>query len=89
MEVMLTLLHLGVKILIVGDSHSKKIKRNKLNNSFSEAKCIMKLVSGAKIQSQKHVTPHLENGKPDIAVIHTGSNNVSYNNLDINASMKI
>ena len=51
MEVMLTLLHLGVKILIVGDSHSKKIKRNKLNNSFSEAKCIMKLVSGAKIQS--------------------------------------
>ena len=87
---MRTLLHLGVKILIVGDSHSKKIKRNKLNNSFSEAKCIMKLVSGARIQGSKHyVTPHLEHGKPGIAVIHGGSNNVSYNNLDINASMKI
>ena len=29
----------------------------------------------------------LEHGKPDIAVIHIGSNNVSYNNLDIDASM--
>ena len=48
----------------------------------------MKLVSGAKIQDLKHyVTSHLEHGKPDIAVIHTGSNNVSYNNLDIDASM--
>ena len=71
---MRTLLHLGVKILIVGDSHSKKIKRNKLNNSFSKAKCIMKLVSGAKIQDvERYVTPHLDNGKPDIAVIHIGS----------------
>ena len=29
----------------------------------------------------------LEHGKPDIAAIHIGSNNVSYNNLDIDASM--
>ena len=87
---MLTLLHLGEKILIVGHSHSKQIKRNKLNNSFSEAKCIMKLVSGAKIRGSKHyVTPHLEHGKPDISVTHGGSNNVSYNNLDIDALMKI
>ena len=48
----------------------------------------MKLVSGAKIQDLKHyVTSHLEHGKPDIAVIHIGSNNVSYNNLDIDASV--
>ena len=87
---MLTLLHLGKKILIVGDSHSKKIETNKLNNSFSKAKCIAKLVSEAKIQGWKHyVAPHLEHGKPDIAVIHVGSNNVSYINLDIDASMKI
>ena len=38
------------KELIVGDSHLKKIKRNKLNNSFSNAKCIMKSFSGPKIQ---------------------------------------
>ena len=48
----------------------------------------MKLVSGAKIQDLKHyITPHLEHGKPDIAVIHIGSNSLSYNNLDIDASM--
>ena len=85
---MLTLLHLGKKILIVGDSHSKTIERNKLNNSFSNAKCILKLVSGIKMQDLKrYVTPHLKHGKPDIAIIHIGSNNVSYNNLDIDASM--
>ena len=36
----------------------------------------------SKITRLKHyVTPHLEHGKPDIAVIRIGSNNVSYNNL--------
>ena len=43
----------GKKILIVGDSHPKKIKRNQLNNFFSKAKCIMKLASGEKIQDLK------------------------------------
>ena len=46
----------------------------------------MKLVSGATIQDLKHVTPHLEHGKPDIAVMHIGSN-MSYNNLHIDTSM--
>ena len=49
---------------------------------------IMKSFSGAKIQDlEYYVTPHLEHDKPDIAVIHTGSNKVSYNNLDIDASI--
>ena len=43
----------------------------------------MKSSSGAKLQDLKHLTPHLEHDKPDIAAIHIGSNNVSYNNLDI------
>ena len=50
----------------------------------------MKSFSGAKIQDLKlkhYVTPHLEHEKPDIAVIHIGSNNMSYNNLDIDASI--
>ena len=80
---MLSLLHLGKKILIVGDSNLKKIKGNKLNNSFSKVKCITKSFSGAKIQDLKHyVTPQLEIEKPDVAVIHIRSNNMSYNNLD-------
>ena len=35
----------------------------------------------------KHEAPCVEHGKPDIAVMHIGSNNVSYNNLDIDASI--
>ena len=84
---MLTLLHFGKKKLIVGDSHLNNIKRNKLNNSFSKAKCIMKSFSGTKIQDLKHVTPHLEHYKPNIGVMHIGINNMSYNNLDTHASI--
>ena len=48
----------------------------------------MKSFSGTKIQDLKYfVTPHLEHVKPDIAVIHIGSGNMSYNNLDINVSI--
>ena len=48
----------------------------------------MKSFSGAKLQDLKHhAIPHLEHYKPDAAVILIGSNNISYNNLDINASM--
>ena len=48
----------------------------------------MKSFSGAKIQDLKHyVTLNLEHEKPDIAVIHLGSNNTSYKNLDIDASI--
>ena len=48
----------------------------------------MKTFSGANIQDLEHYgSPHLEHDKPDIAVIHIGSSNVSYNNLDIDASI--
>ena len=58
-------------------SHLKKIKRNKLNNSIRKAKCVTKSFSGAKTQNLEHyVTPHLEHGKLDIAVIRIRSNNV-------------
>ena len=76
------------KKLIVGDSHLKKIKRNKLHNLFRKAKCVMESFSGARIQDLEHyVTPHFEHDKPDIVVIHLGTNNVSYNNLDKYASI--
>ena len=46
----------------------------------------MKSFSVAKIQDLEHyVTPHLEHDKPDIAIIHIGSNNVSFKILDIDA----
>ena len=50
----------------------------------------MKSFSGAKIQDLEHyVTLHLEHEKPGFAVIHIGSNNVSCNNLDIDASVLV
>ena len=78
----------GKKILITGDSHLKRIKRNKLKNSFKSAKCIMKAFGGAKIEELEHyITPHLEYEKPDIAVIHVGSNNISNKNLNMNPAV--
>ena len=78
----------GKKVLIIGDSHLKRINRNKLKSSFKNAKCIMKAFGGAKIEELNHyITPHLEFDKPDIVVIHIGSNNVSYNNLNANPAV--
>ena len=74
-------------MLIIRDSHVKKTKRNKLQNSFRKAKCIVKSFSRAKIQDLEHATTHLENDKQEIAVIHIGSKNASYKYLDIDASM--
>ena len=46
------------------------------------------IIQWSKDASLKHyVTPHLEHYKPDIAVIRMGSNNMSYNNLDIDTSI--
>ena len=36
---------------------------------------------------EHYVTPHLEYDKPNIAVIHIGSKNVSYNGLNIDGSI--
>lgn len=75
-------------MLIIRDSHVKKTKRNKLQNSFRKAKCIVKSFSRVKIQDLEHyATKHLENDKQEIAVIHIGSKNASYKYLDIDASI--
>ena len=56
-------------MLIIGDSHLKKTKRNKLHNSFRKAKCIVKSFSRGKIQDLEHyATTHLENDKKEIAL---------------------
>ena len=62
--------------------HLTRINKNRLNNSFKNAKCVIKSFSGAKIDDLQHYAiPPLEQEKPDIAVIHVGSNNVTYDNL--------
>ena len=48
----------------------------------------MKAFGGAKIEELEHyITPHLEYKKPDIVVIHVGSNNISYKNLNMNPAV--
>ena len=77
----------GKKVLIIGDSHVRRLNRHRLNQSFDHAKSILKAFSGAKIQDLEHyIVPHLSEEKPDIAVIHIGSNNVTYNSLDKNVT---
>ena len=44
--------------------------------------------SGAKIEDLEHyIIPKLKQQQPDIAVIHVGSNNVSYKRLDTDARL--
>ena len=72
----------GRKILFIGDSHINRINKNRLNQSFQKAKCIVKPFSGAKIEDLTHyIIPNLQQQKPDIVVIHVGSNNAAYNKL--------
>lgn len=78
----------GKKILFTGDSHLKRIKRNRLNKSFQNAKCILKPFGGAKIEDMEHyIIPNLEQNKPDVVIIHVGSNNISYNKLNVDPSV--
>ena len=78
----------GKKVLFVGDSHLRRINRIRLNKSFKNAKAVIKSFSGAKVQDLQHyVIPPLEEEKPDVAVIHIGSNNASYNRLDVDPAV--
>ena len=48
----------------------------------------MKAFGGAKIEELEHyITPHLEYEKPGIVVILVGSNNISYNNLNMSPAV--
>lgn len=45
---------------------------------FKQAKCLTKSFSDAEVQDlEYYVKPHLQEEKPDIAVIYIGSNNVT------------
>ena len=62
----------GKQILIVGNNHLNKIRKNKLNNPLPKQNVLcVKSFSGVKIQDLKHYL----------------TNNMSYNNLDTNASI--
>ena len=78
----------GKKIVVIGDSHLKRIKRHIFNNSFDNAKSFIKSFGGAETEHIKHyVIPSLKEQKRDIIVIHVGGNDINYKskgNINVN-----
>ena len=72
------------KLLIIEDSHVRRINKYKLQNSFPDSKTYVKSFSGATTQDLHHyILPSLKkDDKPDIVTIHIGSNNVRHNNIE-------
>ena len=59
----------GKNIVVIGDSHLKRIKPNLFKNSFDNAKSFIKSFGGAKAKHMKHyIIPSLKEQKPDIHV---------------------
>ena len=69
----------GKKIVVISDSHLKRIKRNLFKNL--KTLLIMSFIKpfdGAKIEHIKHcVMPFHKEQKPDIIVIHEGGNDIN------------
>ena len=73
----------GKKICVVGDSHIRRIERNVFNNSLYEGKAHLNGFSGANIKRLDHfITPTLVKNRPDIVIIHIGSNDITHNTVD-------
>ena len=73
----------GKKILMIGDSHIRRINRDKLQNLFDNVKSFFRYFCGAKTQDLHHyIIPSLLKEKPDTVVIHVGSNNTTLRIFD-------
>ena len=73
----------GTKICVVGDCHIRRIKRNMFNNSLCEGKPHLNGFSGGNVKRLDHfITPTLVEDRPDIAIIHIGSNDITHNTVD-------
>ena len=65
--------------MIIGDSHIRIVKIDKLQTSFDEVKSFVRYFSGAKTEDLHHyMTPSLLKEKPDTVVIQVGSNNITH-----------
>ena len=67
----------------MGDSHIRRIKKNLFNNSVNEGKAHLNSFSGATIIRSDHfITSILEEDRPDIVIIHVGSNDTTHNTIN-------
>ena len=67
----------GRKICVVGDSHMKRVKRNDFNKELCHGKAFFRSFSGANVRQLCHyIIPTLIDDKPDVTVIHVGTNDI-------------
>ena len=72
----------GKKVVVFGDSHIGRVNRKLFSNSLRNCTSRLKFFSGAKSKDLDHyVTPTLNEEKPDIVVIHVGSNDIDFRHL--------
>ena len=67
------------KITIVGDSHLSRIRKNIFRRSLDRKyKSLFNVFSGTKAERlDRYIIPTLEEDRPDVVLIHVGSNNVN------------
>ena len=70
----------GCKILVVGDSHVKRIRRIDFNKELRHSEAYVRLLSGATSKQLDHyVIPSLLDDKTDAFIMHVGTNDILYN----------
>ena len=73
----------GKKMCVVGDSHIRRIKRNLFNNLLYGGKAHLNCFSGTNIKRLEHfITLNLVEDRPDVVIIHVGSNDITHNTVD-------
>lgn len=74
------------------DSHIRRIENNLFNNSIDEGKAHLNSLSGTTADRLDHfITSIVEEDRPDIVMIHVGSNYITRNtisNIDANGISK-
>ena len=67
----------GRKILVVGDNHIKRIRRNDFNKELKNGKAFVRCFSGCTSkQLNNYIIPSLVDDKPAAVIIHVGTNEV-------------
>ena len=70
----------GREILVVGDSHVKRIRRIDFNKELRNGKAYCRSFSGATSKQLDHyIIPSLVDDKPDAVIVQLGTSDILYN----------